>query len=34
MISDDYDLQISNGIITKFIGNLVTYNIAAEIIIG
>jgi len=33
MISDDYDLQISDGIITKFIGNLVTYNIAAEIIV-
>jgi hypothetical protein len=33
MISDDYDLKISDGIITKFVGNLVTYNIAAEIIV-
>jgi gp45 sliding clamp, C terminal len=33
MISDDYVLRVSDGIITEFTGNLATYVVAAEIIV-
>jgi hypothetical protein len=33
MISDDYDLRVSDGVVTEFTGNLATYIVAAEIVV-